>query len=153
MVGEARVHLAYLDGGKPSSPPYWSDNEDCYTAGGDSELLRRGHVPPAFDIRDPATLQLFGGNICCVVVDMPQRKCSESWRQRVGFVVVRDAECPLEFDGQLCLRMRLRKREYQSVVFQFDHVDTFIFCLNRYQSPSLTSRTTRSNACSGASFS
>ena len=60
MVGEARVHLAYLDGGKPSSPPYWSDNEDCYTAGEDSEVLRKGHFPPAFDIRDPA----IPGNQC-----------------------------------------------------------------------------------------
>ena len=52
MVGEARVHLAYLDGGKPASPSYWSDNEDCYTAGKDSDVLRQGKVPPALDIRD-----------------------------------------------------------------------------------------------------
>jgi hypothetical protein len=60
MVGEARVHLAYLDGGKPSSPPYWSDNEDCYMAGADSDVLRQGKAPPALDIRDPA----IPGNQC-----------------------------------------------------------------------------------------
>ena len=53
MVGESRVHLAHLDS-EIGSLPYWSDNEDCYTAGKDPELLRRGNEPPALDIRDPA---------------------------------------------------------------------------------------------------
>ena len=60
MVGETRVHLAYMDGGKPASPPYSSDNEDCYTAGGDDDVLRRGDAPPALDIRDTE----IPGNVC-----------------------------------------------------------------------------------------
>jgi len=52
MVGEARVHLAYMDGDKPASPAYSSDNEDCYTAGSDDDVLRRGNASPALDIRD-----------------------------------------------------------------------------------------------------
>ena len=54
------MHLAYLDGGRPSSPPYWTDNEDCYTNGWADDVVRQGHAPPAFDIRDPA----IPGNQC-----------------------------------------------------------------------------------------
>lgn len=49
MVGEARIHLAYMDRGQSG---YWSDNENCFYNGWRDEVVRRGNWPPARDIVD-----------------------------------------------------------------------------------------------------
>ncbi len=47
LVGEARVHLAFLEAGQAG---YWSDNEDCYTNGWADDVVRYGREPPEPDL-------------------------------------------------------------------------------------------------------
>src|SRR5262249_3406705 len=50
MVGEARVHLGYLDGGGGCS-----DNESAYNSGWADDVVRHGNnTPPQPDVRDVA---------------------------------------------------------------------------------------------------
>ena len=58
MVGEARIHLAYMDRGQPASVnrqgTYWTDNENCYDNGWRDEVVRWGRERPERDLRDPS---------------------------------------------------------------------------------------------------
>ena len=45
------------------------------------------------------------------VIDMLERKGSQSGRQEVHLSVVRDTQGALELDAKLCLRMDFRKRK------------------------------------------
>jgi prepilin-type processing-associated H-X9-DG protein len=60
LAAESRVHLAYMDIGQTG---YNSDNEDCYTAGFNDDVVRRGGtfasgtvtpLPPEPDMYDPS---------------------------------------------------------------------------------------------------
>jgi hypothetical protein len=57
-----------------------------------------------------------------MVVDMPQRKPSQSRRQRIRLVVVGNAQCALELDRQLRIGMNLGKRKLKLILPQFNHV-------------------------------
>jgi len=53
-------------------------------------------------------------------------KGAQTWRQRIGAVVIRNPQRSLKLNDQICLWMDLRKRELQFVVFEFNHVLAFV---------------------------
>jgi prepilin-type N-terminal cleavage/methylation domain-containing protein len=57
MVGESRIHRAYMNAGQTG---YNSDNEDCYTTGFADDVGRNGLLPPAEDLSDPNA----AGSLC-----------------------------------------------------------------------------------------
>jgi prepilin-type N-terminal cleavage/methylation domain-containing protein/prepilin-type processing-associated H-X9-DG protein len=64
LVGEARIHRAYMDG---TQTGYFADNEDCYTNGWLDDVVRACNKPPEPDLIDsglPGDLvhQQFGGS-------------------------------------------------------------------------------------------
>lgn len=56
LVGETQLHLSFLDNKAPNAAKHWSDNESCYLAGGDTDVIRRGDETPALDISDKTVL-------------------------------------------------------------------------------------------------